>query len=165
MAVGQDREVAQLAQGQLVNAFQRAPMSECLTQLGLRHKQLHPLIWQQIDGRIERARNQGNKKRLAGYRKAAMDVFDDDDAATDSTRQAALGLLGRLQKDPEAVDYLIGGLNKFPRGLASEAGKALQMLTGQNFGPPSNASAAEIFVAQSKWSEWWMKNKSNWSSP
>ncbi|MCA9208959.1 MAG: hypothetical protein KDA55_11410, partial [Planctomycetales bacterium] len=50
-----DERVARYARAQLVNAFLRAPITQCLKWLGQGDEQLNAIIWKQVDVRIARA--------------------------------------------------------------------------------------------------------------
>jgi hypothetical protein len=130
------------------NAFQRAPISQCLLWLGRGDEQLNNLIWEQIDGRIKRA----DAARRAGYRDVALAVLRAD--VNSDSRLAALDLLDRL-KDPQAIGSLIESLTKLPREVCPRAGELLRKMTGQDFGPRPGDSIVDIHVAASKWEKWW----------
>ncbi|MBI3467606.1 MAG: transglutaminase domain-containing protein [Planctomycetes bacterium] len=147
-----DVGLAEDAREQVVKAFLRAPVPECLRWLGDDDKELRDLIWNQLDDRIKRA----DSERRATYRGVALEVLKDRSAKT-ASRRAALGLLERL-KDTECVGPLIEQLPLLPRELWPDAGSCLRALTGQKFGPFSGDGPAELSVAAKKWYAWWKEN-------
>jgi hypothetical protein len=130
------------------NAFQRAQISECLDWIGRDDPQLAELIWEQIDGRIERADDQ----RRAGYRNSALTVLQLD-RFNAASKTAALDLLTRLDDD-QAARLLVDLLPKLPRDLWPEAGRTLHELTGEDFGPHSGDGTVEVFTAIQRWRAW-----------
>jgi hypothetical protein len=68
-------------------------------------------------------------------------------------RQAALELLARLKHLP-AAGALIDLLPRLPRELWPAAGRTLEQITGQRFGPQAGDGAAEVSVAAKKWRAW-----------
>jgi hypothetical protein len=148
-----DAALAEAAREQTVNAFQRAPIRDCLDWLARDDKRLTPLIWQQVDDRIARA----DADRKAGYRTVALEVLGDRSSRS-SLRGVALDLLGRLG-DKEAAGPLIDLLPQLPRESWGKAGAALQKLTGQRFGPKSGDGVAELNVAVKKWRDWWQAQR------
>ncbi|HWB12185.1 MAG TPA: hypothetical protein VG826_23360 [Pirellulales bacterium] len=143
-----DKALAEAARDQMVNAFQRAPVRDCLDWLARGDKRLTPLIWEQLDDRIARA----EADRKAGYREVALEVAGDRSSRS-VARIAALDLLGRL-RDKEAAGPLIELLPQLPRELWGKAGLALEKLTGQRFGPKAGDGVAELNVAVKKWRAW-----------
>ncbi|HET6883408.1 MAG TPA: hypothetical protein VFI31_24875 [Pirellulales bacterium] len=141
-------EVAEAARRQMVNAFQRAPISECLRWLADDDAKLQALIWEQLDDRIARA----DAERKAAYGEAALAVVGQNDARL-ASRRAAAQLLGRL-KNRAAAERLIELLPTLPRGLWEPVGRALKETTGQDFGPREGAGVADLNVAVKKWREW-----------
>jgi hypothetical protein len=147
-AQDQASSAAEPARGQLANAFQRAPIRECLVWLGKADDALSALIWKQIDGRIARA----DRARLGLYRDVAIECLEDD-AAPDAERRAACDLLGRLDA-PLVVEPLVEALPRLPRELWPAAGDVLRKLTKQDFGPRAGDGAAELSVAIKQWRAW-----------
>jgi hypothetical protein len=147
-----ERAVAAAARDQLVNAFQRAPISQCLRWLGRGEADLQELIWEQIDGRIGRA----DEAKRAGYRDSAVAVLESDQSSVGS-RKAALELLVRL-KDRTAVPGIVETLVHLPRELWAPAGDSLRKLTGQDFGPAEGAAIDDVADARKKWRAWWKEN-------
>jgi hypothetical protein len=143
-----DADTARAAEQQAANAFQRAPMSECLRWLAVDDDRLRKLIWKQIEGRIARA----DEQRKAGYRQVALDELADGDSDAGS-RLAAIELIERL-RDPAAARPLVDLLPTLPRELWPRAGEALRKLTKQDFGPRSGDGAAELNAALAKWRSW-----------
>lgn len=147
-----DKPVAEAAKAQLVNAFLRAPIPECIVWIARGDATLDKLIWQQLDDRIARA----DATRKAGYRDAALEVLSDKTAKNEA-RGAGIDLLARV-KDREVVGPVIDLLLALPQDLRPKAGKLLKDLTGQNFGPMPGDGTAEVTVAAKKWRTWWMAN-------
>jgi hypothetical protein len=145
----EEKAVAAAARNQLVNAFQRAPISQCLRWLGRAEADLQELIWEQVDERIGRA----DETRRGGYRDSAVAVLGSDQSSVDS-RKAALDLLVRL-KDRAAVPGIVETLVQLPRELWAPAGDALRQLTGQDFGPSQGAGIDDVADARKKWRSWW----------
>jgi hypothetical protein len=143
-----DETVAQEAQQQVANAFQRAPMGQCLPWLGRADDDLRQLIWKQIEGRIGRA----DPRRRASYLRTALDALRDN-AAPVGQRTAALGLIDRL-KDVSAAPTLIDVLPRLPRELWPAVGDTLRRLSGQSFGPRAGDGAAELSSALQQWRAW-----------
>jgi hypothetical protein len=148
LAQSPDSPVSKTARWHVENAFQRAPMSQCLLWIGRGGDQLDELIWKQIDGRIKRA----DANRRAGYRDVALAVLRAD-VDTD-TRLAALDLLDRL-KDPQSIRPLIESLTRLPREVCPGVGELLRDMTGQDFGPRAGDSIVNVHVAASQWQKWW----------
>lgn len=148
-----DAETARAAERQTANAFQRAPIRECLRWLAVDDERLRKLIWKQIDGRIARA----DEKRKEGYRQVAFEELAEEDSELGS-RLAAIELIERLQ-DPAAIRPLVELLPKLPRELWPRAGEALRKLTKQDFGPRAGDGAAELNVALAKWRAWLEQGK------
>lgn len=143
-----DATVAQEATRQVANAFQRAPMSQCLTWLGRADDNLRELIFKQIDGRIARA----DPRRRAGYLHTALDTLQNK-TAPNAERTAALALIERL-KDLSAARTLVELLPKLPRDVWPDVGDTLRRLTGQSFGPRAGDGAAELSSALTQWRAW-----------
>jgi len=141
-------EIGKAAGEHLANAFQRAPMRDCLVWLGRDDEPLRKLIWEQIDGRLARA--DGPRKTL--YDQTALEVLSQRDSSPGS-RAAALELLTRVQ-DAEVVAPLVDLLPKLPRDEWPRAGAALKRITGQDFGPRTGDGDAELVAAQRRWREW-----------
>jgi hypothetical protein len=139
---------AEAAQRQLANAFQRAPVRECLIWLDKGDDALDALIWRQIDGRIARA----DRDRLTGYRNVALESLLDD-AAPPGQQQAALDLLQRLDASL-VVGPLVDALPKLPRERWPAAGDVLRKLTKQDFGPRAGDGAAELSAEIKQWRTW-----------
>jgi hypothetical protein len=147
-----DPATAQAAERQTANAFQRAPIRDCVRWLAVDDDRLRKLIWKQIDGRIARA----DDPRKSGYRQVAFEELADDANERDC-RLASLELLDRLH-DVKAVEPLIDLLPKLPRELWPQSGETLRQLTGQAFGPRPGGGAAELNVELAKWRDWLKKN-------
>jgi hypothetical protein len=148
LATGEEAELAAVARRQLVNAFQRAPMSQCLYWLGEVDEQLRALIWNEVDGRISRA----DEARIEQYRKAAGYLLGEQSYKLES-RKAAIDLLSRLKGDA-SVAALSDPLSDMPRTLWPRAGEALKQLTGEDFGPREGDGIAEVLEAQKRWRAW-----------
>jgi len=148
-----DADTAQAAERQTANAFQRAPIRDCLRWLAVDDDRLRPLIWKQIDGRITRA----DEERKSGYRQVAFEELADQENERGS-RLAALELLERLE-DRKAVEPLIELLPQLPHELWPKTGETLRHLTGQTFGPRPGGGAAELNADLAKWRDWLKKNK------
>ncbi len=147
-----DPAVADAARRQIVNAFQRAPVSHCLHYLAQGDAQLNEIIWSQLDARIQRA----DAQRRAGYTQVALAILQKQ--GEDVRRQAAaLELLTRI-KDLRTAGPIIDALPLLPRELWPPAGRALQILTGQDFGPKPGDGLAEVSVSVKKWRQWWRTN-------
>lgn len=149
-----DADTAQTAERQTANAFQRAPIRDCLRWLAVDDDRLRPLIWKQIDGRIARA----DEERKSGYRQVAFEELADKDNQRDC-RVASLELLERLE-DRKAVEPLIELLPQLPHTLWPKSGETLRHLTGQTFGPRPGGGPAELNADLAKWRDWLKKNKS-----
>lgn len=143
-----DATVAQEAVRQVANAFQRAPMSQCLEWLGRADANLKELIFKQIDGRIARA----DPRRRAGYLRTALDTLGDKTAPI-GRRTVSLGLIERLN-DVSAARSLVEVLPKLSRDIWPDAGDTLRRLTGQSFGPRAGDGAAELSTALKQWRAW-----------
>lgn len=148
-----DTDTAQAAERQTANAFQRAPIRDCLRWLAVDDDRLRKLIWKQIDGRIARA----DKERKEGYRQVAFEELTDAENDRDC-RLASLQLLDRLQ-DRKAVEPLIELLPQLPHELWPKTGETLRQLTGQTFGPRPGGGAAELNADLAKWRAWLKNNK------
>jgi hypothetical protein len=151
-ANSQNQAVSDAANQQSANAFQRAPMSHCLYWLPRADAGQKDLIWQQVDGRIARS----DASRRAEYRQTGIQVAGTKEAEV-GARVAAVELLGRL-KDPEAVGPLVDILSLLPRECWPAAGKSLQALTGQDYGPRAGAGVADVSAAVKKWRAWLAEN-------
>lgn len=147
-----DADTAQAAERQSANAFQRAPIRDCLRWLAVDDDRLRTLIWKQIDGRIARA----DAERKSGYRQVAFEELADKENELDC-RLASLELLDRLQ-DRQAVEPLIELLPQLPHELWPKSGETLRHLTGQSFGPRPGGGAAELNADLAKWRDWLKKN-------
>lgn len=143
-----DPAVKQAAQGQLANAFQRAPIGETLRWAGSGDPALKELIFTQIDGRIARA----DDPRKAGYRDVGLETLADRDQPA-GVRQASLELLNRLN-DRQTAAKLLELLPQLPRDDWPSVGAALRKITGQTFGPRPGDGAAELTVELKKWRDW-----------
>ena len=148
LANSENRKVAIAARAQVVNAFQRAPVSHCLHGRANGDQNLSTLIWEPIDGRMARA----DAGRRSGYRETATAVVGHGKFNTTS-KAAALELLVRL-KDRKAAAQLIEMLLELPRELWPKAGQSLRNLTGQDFGPRPGDGIAEVVAAHKQWREW-----------
>ncbi|HET6883409.1 MAG TPA: hypothetical protein VFI31_24880 [Pirellulales bacterium] len=148
LASSKKPEVAEAARRQVVNAFLRAPISECMRWLADDDTKLQALIWEQLDDRIARA----DDERKAAYGEAALAVIAQSDARL-ASRRAAAQLLGRL-KNRAAAERLIELLPTLPRSLWGPIGRALEEITGQDFGPRDGAGVAELNGALKKWRAW-----------
>lgn len=152
LTASSDREVAAEAREHVAIAFQRAPIAECLRWMGGGDQRLNELIWEQVDGRIERA----GADRRRGYGDTAVAVLEHDDFNSTS-KTAALELLARLD-DARAVKQLVDVLPKVPRELWPQVGGTLRELTGQDFGPHSGDGALEVLTAIKRWRAWLEEN-------
>jgi hypothetical protein len=148
LARSDDAELAGDARKHVENAFQRAPISECLRWMGSDDEQLNDLIWEQIDGRIERA----DAGRREGYRNSALAVVQLGQFNA-SSKKSALELLTRLDDD-QAAGLLVDLLPKMPRDLWPEAGRTLHKLTGKDFGPHPDDGPVEVLAAIKRWRAW-----------
>jgi HEAT repeat protein len=152
MSTSSNKQLAEAARSQLVNAFLRAPVPECFDWIARGDATLDKVIWQQLDDRIARA----DATRKAGYRDAALETLGDKSAKVEA-RAASIELLARV-KDREAVGPVIELLLAMPQDLRPRAGKLLKDLTGQNFGPMPGDGSGEVTVAARKWRTWWKDN-------
>ena len=141
-------QISAAAKSQIANAFQRAPISECLKWLGQEDKKLNDIIWPQIDGRIARA----DEDRKAGYRETAVGTLKDKNASG-AVQTASLELMQRL-KDLKTAAALVETLSLLPRERWPQAGETLRKITGQNFGPFAGAEAASVIAETRKWRAW-----------
>jgi hypothetical protein len=116
--------------------------------MGRRDPQLDALIWQQVDGRIDRA----DADRRAGYRDVALAVLEHGELNA-ASRTAALELLVRLD-DARAVSPLVKLLPKMPRELWPRAGQTLRELSGEDLGPHPGDGAFEVLAAIKRWRAW-----------
>jgi len=148
LASSGDADVAAAARMQVINAFQRAPMSHCLYWLGQLDRDLGKLIWQQVDARIARA----DAARRREYFETGITVLGHESFNT-ASRLAAIELLRRL-KDPQTAEKVIEGLIELPRELWPRAGSLLGELTGQNFGPREGDGIADVVEATRQWQAW-----------
>jgi hypothetical protein len=139
---------AAAAREQVANAFQRAPMAQCLETLAQVDGPLGALIWRQVDGRIARA----GPEKLAEYRRVAAALLEPG-VGSSKSKAPAVELLGRM-KDDQSVDELIAALPGLPSDLWVKAGETLQAATGQDFGPKSGDGAPEVQAALRKWRAW-----------
>jgi hypothetical protein len=143
-----DATVAKAAEGQLANAFQRAPMTHCLYWLGQKNSALNSIIWQQVDTRIARA----DAERRASYSQAALTAIGHKEASLE-TKKAGLQLLERMQ-DQDGARAVVDLLPQLPRDLWPAVGTSLEKITGQRFGPKTGDGAAEVTVSVKKWRDW-----------
>ena len=148
LAQSDDLELADDARKHVENAFQRAPIWECLQWMGSEDERLNELIWEQIDGRIERA----DAGRREGYRNSALSVIQLD-RFNAASKKSALDLLTRLDDD-QAASLLVDLLPKMPRDLWPEAGRTLHKLTGEDFGPREDDGPVEVLAAIKQWRAW-----------
>jgi hypothetical protein len=148
----EDPQVAAAARDQLVNAYLRAPIPECLEALARGDAEQDKLIWEQLDDRISRA----DADRRDGYRGAALEAVKDSGASS-AVRTAGLDLISRM-KDRQAAGELVEALALLPQDLRPKAGKTLKDITGQNFGPQFGDGTAEVAVAIKKWRDWLKAN-------
>lgn len=144
----QDPAVSLAAKAQLENAFQRAPVTQCLEWLGPNDKPMRELIWTQIDGRIARA----DGARRESYRNAALTVLGDNEFKL-PIRLAAVELLRRLN-DRQAIVPVVALLPKLPRDLMSPAGALLKDISGQDFGPKPGDGVAQLNTCFKNWQRW-----------
>ena len=148
LAQSDDADLADDARKHVENAFQRAQISECLKWIGRDDERLDELIWEQIDGRIERA----DAARRQGYRNSAVTVIQLD-RFNAASKRAALELMTRLDDD-QAASLLVDLLPKMSRDLWPEAGRTLHELTGQDFGPHPDDGPVEVLAAIKQWRAW-----------
>lgn len=153
-AASEDRQTAEAAREQLVNAFQRAPMPHCLHWLGQTNDAaFEKLIWEQVDARIARA----DAERRQDYATTAVAVLKHTGFSTRS-RGAALQLMARL-KDRQAAGEVIEVLMELPRELWPQTGKTLRDITGQDFGPAAGANIVDVLESKKKWQQWWREQE------
>lgn len=136
------------ARGQLVNAFQRAPIREVLVWLGKVDENLQALIWRQVEGRIARA----DRPRQTLYRDAALECLQDKNTAQQEQR-AACGLLERLEP-ALVVGPLVEVLPRLKREIWPRTGDTLRKLTGQDIGPHAGDGVAELIGEVDRWRTW-----------
>ena len=141
-------KVSELAQWNIENAFQRAPVSQCLEWLGKGNIALNREIWKQLDERIARA----DAARKASYGEVAITTLKSSEAAV-PVRIVAAELAGKL-KDRNLVRDIVDALPSMPRELWPPVGKALSDITGQQFGPRTGDGIANVNVAVKKWQQW-----------
>jgi hypothetical protein len=144
----ENERVASYADWHLANAFKQAPISHCLYWLGQEDPKLSPVIWKQVDRRLELA----DDKRKAAYAKTALTALKLKDITVPS-QTACLEFLGRLQHR-SAVRPLVDQLPQLPRALWPKAGDALSQIAGVDYGPKEGAGVAEVTVAGKRWREW-----------
>jgi hypothetical protein len=151
-ANSQNQAVRDAAKQQAANAFQRAPISHCISWLGRAEAGQKDLIWQQVDGRIARA----DATRRTEYRQTGIQLAGTKETET-GARVAAVQFLGRL-KDPEGVGPLVDLLPQLPRECWPAAGESLRAMTGEDYGPKTGAGVAEVSAAVKKWRAWLSAN-------
>lgn len=111
---------------------------------------------------------QGDSKAAA--QKALLDRFVRMTPATlrtkltsgePETQIASIKAIGENQYT-ELVPELIGLLTNKSTVNQQAASEVLRQITGEDFGPPSNASFTDYFAAQQRWNKWWSaKSKEN----
>lgn len=91
------------------------------------------------------------------YRQAAKTVLTDRQNSV-SQHEAALWLLSRLgskdKLDKAAVTVIVDALPQLQKGAFESAGRALQGMTGQTFGPQAGASISQVQAVQKRWKQW-----------
>lgn len=147
-AAGDASPLSDAARGQLVNAFQRAPIREVLVWLGKVDANLQALIWRQVDGRIARA----DRARQTLYRDSALECLQDKNAAQQE-QLAACGLLERLEP-ALVVGPLVEILPRLNREIWPRTGDVLHKLTGQDIGPRAGDGVAELIGDVDRWRTW-----------
>lgn len=157
LAGSDDQEVAAAARRQVANAFLQASIPDCMDWLGRGDQELNRLVREQLDFRINRARDQANAKLQTAYRQDGLTVLTDP-KRTMASRAAAIAFLGRL-KDHQAVGPLANVLSQLPRELWPEVGGLLRDLTGEDYGPHEGDGVDEAFEALTKWRAWWQQNR------
>jgi hypothetical protein len=91
------------------------------------------------------------------YRSACQAVLSNRQAAAAQV-EAALWLLSRLsskeQIDKPSVRVLVDALPQLQKTAFASAGRALQAMTGQNFGPTAAMSIGQVVAVQNRWQQW-----------
>jgi hypothetical protein len=91
------------------------------------------------------------------YRSACQAVLSNRQAAAAQV-EAALLLLSRLsskkQLDKPTVKVIVDALPQLQKTAFASAGRALQAMTGQNFGPQAGMSVSQVVAAQKRWQQW-----------
>ncbi|MCL6502930.1 MAG: hypothetical protein K6T86_09625, partial [Pirellulales bacterium] len=141
-------QAAQAARAQLERAFRIAPLSRCLAWLGKEGAKLDEVIYAQLDYKVDRAQ----PDRRQEYLQTCLAVVEDS-KAPEAAQRGALRVLARLG-ERAAVKPLVDALPKLSRRLWPEVGKALQQLTGKDYGPKQGDGLAELNEARKKWQQW-----------
>jgi len=141
-------QAAQAARAQLERAFRIAPLSRCLAWLGKEGPKLDEVIYAQLDYKVDRAQ----PDRRQEYLQTCLAVVEDS-KAPEAAQRGALRVLARLG-ERAAVKPLVDALPKLSRRLWPEVGKALQQLTGKDYGPKQGDGLAELNEARKKWQQW-----------
>ena len=144
--------VAEYARWHIANAFLRAPLGQAFEWLSKGDESLQSAIWKQLETRIAAA----DADRRKGYREVALAVVKDGSQPI-VVRRAALEFSGRL-RDRTLARPLVDELTLLPRELWPIAGKTLQDITGQSWGPRGGDGVAEVGVAVKKWRLWLDQN-------
>src|SRR5262249_30234519 len=108
----------------------------------------------QLNGPLKTKAREALAERLARMTDATLrDMLQDE--ASEIRRAAALACA--MKDEKEFVPGLANLLNDEQPAVVRAAYSALKALTGQDFGPPSNASSEERSRAAAAWKEWWQK--------
>lgn len=76
---------------------------------------------------------------------------------TDTELRRAAAVAAAMKEDKSLIPDLIGVLDDREAWVVRAAGVALHRLTGQDFGPPPNATPEQRAKAVASWKEWWSK--------
>jgi hypothetical protein len=107
-----------------------------------------------LDGAIKGKAREALADRLSRMTAKTLGEKLDDDAP--EVRRAA-ALACAMKEDKTHLRRLIGLLEDKEAAVARAAYASLKSLTGRDFGPSANASAAEVRQAVSAWRDWWSK--------
>jgi hypothetical protein len=149
----QNGEAAGAARAQLERGFLIAPLSRCLDWLG-QDERLDEVIYAQLDLKVERAQADRRQSYVQTCLKLLMDP-----KAGEGAHRGALHVLGKLG-DRSAVAPLVEALPRLSRRVWPDAGRALEQITGMDFGPKEGDGVAELTVARKRWQEW-LKRQQN----
>jgi hypothetical protein len=95
-------------------------------------------------------------ERLSRMTAATLrDKLKDD--RTELRRAAALACA--MKEDKAFIPDLIAVLDDAEGIVVRAAGAGLRVLTGENFGPPANATPEERAEAVAAWKAWWRQQK------